>query len=387
MIKNILLLIIVLLFVALTGCTDNEEQKEYDVAQKEYDVSQNKWDNETLDENLRADFEADFETDLVEKANMYHAKLTELPVNKIKNIFMGWDASSSKIEQEDTGDGVTEWLYTELGTEIGSNWENTIAKTEDYNYYGNCIWADRDAFDENGRATDKLGTVEELEFLKKNDVEKEIRSMFDELDLGFEIHNIMFRTLTSSYLNNIQEKMMKDLEKETDEEIENPYVDKNYMKQWEETEGAYYLTIEFSNEDIVICNKEDGNSLSDNTYIFPFEAQMIYNQKGCVYLYMSCVIEKEDESAEETKLITVADAVQSLKKDMTSIILTDDNLINEGELLYVPIGSTSSQELKLLPMWVFKIQTKAEREKNGKKKTITRYSYAYVDGSTGEVLH
>lgn len=114
---------------------------------------------------------------------------------------------------------------------------------------------------------------------------------------------------------------------------------------------------------------------------------MIYSQKGCVYLNFPCAIEKEDESAEETNLITVADAVQSLKKDMTSIILTDKNLIEEAELVYVPLGTLSSQELELLPMWVFKIQTSTETEKNGEKKTVTNYSYAYVDAGTGEVLH
>lgn len=375
--KNVLFFIITLLFVTLTGCAAKKEE------QKEYDVSQKKWENETLDENLRADFE----TDSVEKAKKYHARLTELPVDKVKKIFMGWDTSSSKMEQEDTGDGITKWLYTEQGTEIGSNWENTVATTEDYFYYNNCLWADRDAFDDNGRVTAKLGTMEELEFLKKNDVEKQVRSMFDDLDLGFEIYNITFQTLTASYLNRLREKVIKDLETETDDEIDNPYVNKDYLKQWKKTEGAYYLSIEFSNADIAILSKGNGGSLSDKTYIFSFEAQMIYNQKGCIYLNLPCVIDKEEESAEETKLISVADAVQSLKKDMTSIILTDDNLIEEGELLYVPLGTLSSQDLELLPMWVFKIQTSTETEKNGEKKTKTNYSYAYVDGNTGEVLH
>lgn len=375
--KNIIFFIIALLLVAFTGCTDKKEE------QKEYDVSQSKWDNEILDENLRANFEANS----VEKANLYHARLTELPVDKVKKIFMGWDTSSSKIEQEDTGDGITKRLNTEQGTEIGSNWENTIATTKDSSYYENCLWADSDAYDDNGKITDKLGTAEELEFLKKRDVEKEIRSMFDELNLGFEIHNITFHTLTASYLNSLREKAIKDLEEEKDDEIENPYVDKEHLKQWKETEGAYYLTIEFSNADIPILNNGYEGSLSDKRYIYSFEAQMIFNKKGCVYLNLPCVIEKEDDSAEETKLISVADAVQSLKKDMTSIILTDDNLIDEGELLYVPLGALSSQELKLLPMWVFKIQTSTETEKNGEKKNRTNYSYAYVDGSTGEVLH
>lgn len=374
--KNILFLIIGLLLVTFTGCTNKEEKKEYD-------VSQRKWDNETLDENLQADFEAKSE----EKADKYHARLTELPVEKIRKIFMGWDTSSSKTEQEDTGDGITKRLYTKQGTEIASNWENTTAITEDYLYYDNCIWADSDAFDENGMVTTKLGTSEELDYLKKSDVEKEIRSMFDKLNLGFEIYNITFYTLTSSYLNELQEKAMMDLEDDNDKNIDNPYANKDYMKQWKKTEGAYYLTIEFSNADIPIMNKEYGKSLSDNTYIFSFEAQMIYSQKGCVYLNLPCVIEKENESAKETKLITVADAVQSLKKDMTSIILTDKNLIEEAELLYVPLGVLSSQELELRPMWVFKIQTSTETEKNGEKETLTSYSYAYVDAGTGEVLH
>lgn len=368
---------LILLLVTLTACTDQKEEK------KGYDISQNKWDNETLDNNLRADFEAES----VEKAYKYHARLTDLPVDKIKKIFMGWDTSSSTIEQEDTGDGITKWLYTEQGTEIGSNWENTIATTKDYSYYDNCLWADSDAFDVDGKATAKLGTTEELDFLKKKDVEKKVRLMFDELDLGFEVHKITFQTLTAPYLNNLREKAKEDLEKKKDEETENPYVNEDYLKKWKKSEGAYYLTIEFSNADIVISNNGNGSDLSDNTYIFSFEAQMIYNQKGCVYLNLPCVIKKEEESAEETKLISVADAVQSLKKDMTSIILTDDNLISEGKLQYLPIGTLSSQDLELLPMWVFKIQTNAETEKAGKKKTITSSSYVYVDGSTGKVLH
>ena len=66
------------MLVTLTACTDQKEEK------KGYDISQNKWDNETLDNNLRADFEAES----VEKAYKYHARLTDLPVDKIKKIFM-----------------------------------------------------------------------------------------------------------------------------------------------------------------------------------------------------------------------------------------------------------------------------------------------------------
>lgn len=370
--QTIYLMLCLLVGTSLLGCSKTEKVT--------YDETKSNWNNETLDENVVANFQAE----LIDTSYIYKAKYKALEVQKMKDIFFENDTSKVEIEkylysQEYEEFGYIEYLHSATGTEITTAFDGVHGYTKEYPYYTNFFSADmNDSIYNEKTKRDNLGTDEELSFLTKNDMEKDIREKIEQLDIDFEIGEIYIRTLSSEYLNQIQEKAIQ--EQAEIEEDEKTY-DSSLIRDWKEEDGAYYVVIE-SVKDGVPLNGTVFVECSNGTMISPYRMNCIINKDGIQYVDFSYV---EITEKEECDLISADHAVKSLKEDITSVIVTDKYLIENAVLCSTIVMEMGTTEVSLKPVWMFDVSTEEIEKSNDERSSFVEYYL--VDAVTGEVLH
>ena len=83
------------------------------------------------------------------------------------------------------------------------------------------------------------------------------------------------------------------------------------------------------------------------------------------------------------KIVTVAQALKSLKDDLTSIILTDEKTIKDAQFRYVMISTSDNKKIEIRPVWIFDVMVKLEQKNKDDDNGEEIYM---VDAVTGEVL-
>ena len=58
----------------------------------------------------------------------------------------------------------------------------------------------------------------------------------------------------------------------------------------------------------------------------------------------------------------MAQAVKSLKDDLTSIILTDEKTIKDAQFRYVMISTSDNKKIEIRPVWIFDVMIKLEQK-------------------------
>lgn len=366
-------LIIALASMFVCGCNNNSKtSNNYNKAQKE-------WKREKLDDKLVADFKAD---NIPRKNyNSYEVEYTLVPVKKIKDIFFDKDKSKTSITKEEReDDSDMEELTSENGLYIYSTIEGTNGRTKESDYYRAFLGYDSDAWDVNNMPTN-LGTEDELSFLSKKKLDEKIEKRIKEILPGFSVGNFNVRSLTSDYLNSIQNKYFEEAEKSSDEMIREEYKEQQqWKKNWRKKDDAYYVVAELSLDGINI-NSGETMELSNGKNINPVYITIIYNKNGFVYVDFSSVIKVKNRKEDE--IVTVAQALKSLKDDLTSIILTDEKTIKDAQFRYVMISTSDNKKIEIRPVWIFDVMVKLEQKNKDDDNGEEIYM---VDAVTGEVL-
>lgn len=355
------------------GCADENESKD------NYNKNQNEWNREKLDDNLVADFKADNVSG--KKYNSYDVEFTSIPVQKIKDTFFENDKSKINVTKEERPeDPDVEELTSEDGLEIYSTIEGTSGKTKESDYYRAFLGYDSDAWDENNMPIN-LGTEEELSFLSKKELEEQIEEKIKGIVPDFSVGNLNIRTLTSDYLNHIQNIYFEEAEKSSDtltrEECEEQ---RKWKRNWSKEDGAYYVVAELSLDGINI-NSSHTMELSNGKNINPIYITIIYNKNGFAYVNFSSVMKVKKKN--EIEIITAAQALHSLKNDMTSIILTNEKTIKDAQLRYIMLRTSDNKKIEIRPVWMFDVMVKFEQKV---KETDEGKELYIVDAVTGEVL-
>lgn len=100
-----------------------------------------------------------------------------------------------------------------------------------------------------------------------------------------------------------------------------------------------------------------------------------------VYVDFSSVIKVKNRKEDE--IVTVAQALKSLKDDLTSIILTDEKTIKDAQFRYVMISTSDNKKIEIRPVWIFDVMVKLEQKNKDDDNGEEIYM---VDAVTGEVL-
>lgn len=369
--------LIVAMCVLSSGCSTNN-QKDEDLS---YDSTKTEWSNEVIADNLIADF--DIGDEVITDAYTYSCKRIPVSVQTIKNTFFD-DVSATEVEtrlyDQDVPElGYIEFLTSEDGLNITSSLYGTDAEASSYNFYTYFLSADSEAWGNNNVPV-ALGTEEELEYLSKISVEEQIRSGLKQLFSDIEVSSMKFFTLSTDYLTTLQEKDLDALSQEED----TFWYDKakQYERNWEE-DGAYYVFVEMKMDQIAI-NEELSTFFSNDINLETYSATFIYNKDGCVYVKLPSAWEIENKKNEN--IISVAQAVEALKTDVTSVILTEENIIDEAQLQYVVLEKPGNAIIEIRPMWIFNSKVLIESEKTEGQSIQEYYEQIYVDAVTGEVL-
>lgn len=376
--KVILISLLSMLCVSILGCstTENEEKT------SSFDSSQTAWESEALDDNLIADFQAD--DTLTGVAASFEAERTNVPIEQMQEQFFYHDVSAKQITQqylvpEDTSFGYIYNMTSENGLQIFTSCEGGKGKTEEAEAYKHFLGYISEAWDDSGNP-DKLGTDEVLSFLDKDLIETEIKNGLSIFLPEMDITKVSFYTLTGAYLNEVQNNAMEEIKKYNDQSWYEK--EKGYCKEWNEEDGAYYITVEMSLDNIPIKNALN-YELSDGKHLRGYSATFIYNRNGCVFAELPELL--KFNQSQESSVISVAQALEALKKDITSVILTNENVIEDAKLQYVLVYVNSSTKLEIQPMWIFEGKVSIETNK-GDFGEMDFYEYYFVNAITGEVL-
>lgn len=364
---------------SIVGCSVESSE----TVNTDLDLEQTEWENQKLDEMLIADFEVEGETEGA--AFEYMCERTAISLEGIKNAFFYSDTSEMEYSKRYESPNEPRFGYVYFGTSqeglsITSNYSGSRGSTNEAEMYRHFLGYDPDGWGTDGKP-EQLGTSEDLSFLDKNAIEMEIKEGLNKLIPYVEIEKVNFYTLSADYLNEIQSITLEDIKKYNDPSW---YAkEKEYEREWKYEEGAYYVTVEMSMDGIAI--KEYLNDmLADETRLGGYKATFIYNKNGCVYADLPMLLEVKQ--SQEESIISVSQALDELKKDITSVILTNENVIEDAKLQYVLVYVSSSTELEILPMWVFEGKVLIETNK-GDLGVVEVYESYFVNAITGEVLH
>lgn len=374
----IVLISTVVCSVFLAGCSGSENES----GNPEIDTAQKAWESQVLDDNLIADFRAD--ENPTAQLNAYLCVSSALPVEKIRSAFFYADTSGFRSDRLDQGLDVTKYgyLYTlesEDGLEIYSSFEGNSGETKEADFYRNFLAYDRNAWD--GSRPADLGTGEELDFLDKTQIEEEIRAGWKALYPDSSPVEINFFTLSADYLNDLQSRALAELKEQEDTSWYER--EAQYERDWRREDGAYYVTVDFEIGGIPVSGSANVR-LTNEAVLTGYTASFIYNKNGCVYLKMPALWEIKEQNAGEGT--SVAEALEFLKKDITSVILTNESIVDNAELNYVLVRIPSSTEFEIQPMWIFDVQVKViNSKKEGSAEYYVKERY-YVNALTGEVL-
>ena len=363
----------------MTGCsTEHTGIESYSL-----EFEQSEWENQKLDENVVANFKVESEN--VSSAFVYECKEIAISIEGIREAFFYSD--TSKIEYSKHYESPDEpkfgYVYSgisQAGLKITSNYRGSRGSTNEAEMYRHFLGYAPEGWGTDGKPK-QLGTTEELLFLEKNAIEMEITEGLNKLIPYVELEDINFYTLSADYLNEIQNLTLENIKKYNDP---NWYAEeKEYEKDWKYEEGAYYVTVGMSMDGIAV--KEYLNDmLVDERRLGGYKAIFIYNKNGCVYADLPMYL--EIKFSREEPIISVSQALQALKEDITSVILTNENVIEDAKLQYVLVYVSSSTELEILPMWVFEGKVLIETNK-GDFGVMEVYESYFVNAITGEVLH
>ena len=358
------------LCVAFGGCSDKKKSVSVDTNKKE-------WQSETLDENVAADFKAEN----IESAYSYKIEEKALSVKKIKQIFFPEDKSKENYKKELWDEknkelGYVEYMTTENGLDLFANYQGTHGHTLERDFYTNIISQD-EKIENFNNLWKYLGTEEDLPFMSKKDMEAKVRAQIKEMGLPYEVSNIYIRTMSSEYLNGLTEKYLKEHPDAGGED----FVDRNQLKTWKKNEGAYYVLVELSLDGVPINAKGRTCNSDAEITIDPAGIELMYNKNGCMYL--ECPYFEVLEKQEKSDILSVSEAVELLKANLTDVILSEDTkyMINSGELCYAYVSGeekTVNTKASLKPVWMFNIRNS---DSNG---SLDRQYF--VDAVTGKVM-
>lgn len=370
--------------VLLCGCSESGSK------QSNIDETKENWNNEELESGVVADLKLDYEEN---KKYSYQVTYKNLSAEKVKDVLFPNDTSRKNYDKEpDDGGSDYETLTTEDGLEIISHSEGIMAETQEYHYLDNAVTADRSRLLEQNEEYSEdvdnvykyIGSDEELPNLKRDDVEELCKRQIKELGIPLEIGQIDIRTFSPQNMNDLMKEAEKAMEEEKEESGDIQLYDENYIKEWKENDGIYYLHVTFTLDGTVLnySYRDDRIDSTEAPDAETYYAEFWYNEDGCVgasFEYFEITDKKEEET------ITGAYAVEAVKNDITSVILSDNGSyeLTGATLCYTVVSGESKDysEQVIRPVWIVSVNY----QEGGQENFHCVYTY-FVNAITGEVM-
>jgi len=152
-------------------------------------------------------------------------------------------------------------------------------------------------------------------------------------------------------------------------------------RNWSIEDDCYYFSFSQAIDNIPVSFIEHGNP-DDGSSTVGTKIKAIISSGGIQYLECSCAYRPVENSKESVKLISVEDALSTVKKKYANIIVSPEIRITSIEFCYVPCKrNKSDNDFELIPAWVFKAEQADENYEN-----LISLNYVIVNAETGEEI-
>lgn len=236
---------------------------------------------------------------------------------------------------------------------------------------------------------------EELDFMSSVDAIKQCKKLMEELNILYvenpEVYALDYENLQKKYDVVAKEEDIKELIKRG----------KFYAKEkWEKEDEGYYIIFKTKLADIPVASvgyedKKTSYSVAGSEIVFWVNKDGVDSVKVTDRIY-----EETGKQGEVKNLITYKEALEKLKSKYKDIILTDENIVEEISLEYIPciketqtIGESrlAITQYNFKPAWRFKIKSIYKNDERKQQSNVAQgptfqYIFENVDAITGDFI-
>lgn len=235
----------------------------------------------------------------------------------------------------------------------------------------------------------------DLDFMSSADAVTQCKKLMEELNILYvenpEIYALDYGNLQKKYDEAVKEEGIVELIQRG----------KLYAKEkWEKEDEGYYIIFKTKLADIPVASvgyedKKTFYSVSGSEIVFWVNKYGVDSVKVNDRIY-----EETGKQGEVKNLITTKEALEKLKNKYKDIILTDENIIEEISLEYIPCikeaqttkeGQVAITQYNFKPAWRFKIKNifkndERKQQSNGAQGPTFKYIFENIDAITGEFI-
>ncbi|MBW9158704.1 hypothetical protein [Clostridium tagluense] len=205
--------------------------------------------------------------------------------------------------------------------------------------------------------------LKELEFMTKSKATKQVTDMLKTLDITPNMKPKIY-ALDYNTLKKEQDMLMKDKDYKY-------FVDLGKTKikdKWTKDDECYYMLFRIDMNGIP-CYDSHYTMQSLDSMVSGSEARVIISKNGIESFDINGLIYNQKNSKINTShLISMQQAVESLKKKYSNVILKDEMLVTGISIIYLPVitsrgttsnaGVTLNKQIEMVPCWYFNINLK-----------------------------
>ncbi|MBX4262784.1 hypothetical protein KTC96_23280 (plasmid) [Clostridium estertheticum] len=202
--------------------------------------------------------------------------------------------------------------------------------------------------------------LKELDFMTKSKATKQVTDMLKTIDITPHISPKIY-ALDYNTLQKEQDVLMKD-------KTYKEFVDLGKTKikdKWTKDDECYYMVFKIDMNGI-LCYDSHYEMQSLDSMVSGSEVMVIISKNGIESFNINGLIYNQKKSKVNTSpLISMQQAVESLKKKYSNVILTDEMMVTDISMVYLPVitsvgttsnaGVSSNRQIEMVPCWYFNI--------------------------------
>lgn len=187
------------------------------------------------------------------------------------------------------------------------------------------------------------------------EVRKTIISLGISLDDTVEIYSLDYQTMQT------QERILKKQSKLINPNTGSLATPKDH---WGKDDDCYFMIFRTNLDGVPVYPKVHGY-VEYNTFVPSDYIYACYSRNGLEYLSINSIYQKADILEKDVKIIGIEDALATIKRKYSNVILSSQYTITNMELYYMPqLINHSRDEFQMVPTWCMELVTTTE---NGSK--------------------
>ena len=226
----------------------------------------------------------------------------------------------------------------------------------------------------------ETSTDGELGFQSREDTEKQMRKLAEDLGISFEVETIHIEAYTGEYFTELIEAIGEN----------KIYVDfvkpETLERNWSEADDVYYAEITFAQEGIPV-EKED-ITLRDDTFIQGLKMQVYLTEEGIQSFDLNPLAFADISQEEEIEIIGIPEGIETVMEKYENIVSEEKVEIVNSQVTYMFLPEGMGGDLYLIPVIRFDTRSTVlmnSTESSQPVETVIEDTIL-VNGQTGRIL-